>query len=200
MCSKLATGAGKTVVMAMLVTWAFCNRGKTPSDARFPRAALICCPNLTIKERLQVLRTDSTGGDYYTQFEMVPPQYTDLIRTGKVLVTNWHAFAPESEHAENGKNFGVVNKGPESDEAFAMKRLGELAGLGPILCLNDEAHHAYRPRPAEGKQFIVTFIARCDRTSTPSYWTPIGSRRPRFIGSDSGASYCITFATTGRSY
>ena len=49
---KMATGSGKTVVMAMLIAWAFCNRGKVPSDDRFPRAALVVCPNLTIKERL----------------------------------------------------------------------------------------------------------------------------------------------------
>ena len=53
---KMATGSGKTVVMAMLIAWAFCNRGKVPSDDRFPKAALVVCPNLTIKERLQVLR------------------------------------------------------------------------------------------------------------------------------------------------
>jgi superfamily II DNA or RNA helicase len=71
---KMATGSGKTVVMAMLVTWAFCNRARVPYDDRFPNAALICCPNLTIKERLQVLRTDNRGEDYYTQFDLVPPR------------------------------------------------------------------------------------------------------------------------------
>jgi type III restriction enzyme len=49
---KMATGSGKTVVMALLLAWAFCNRGRTPSDTRFPRRALIVCPNLTIKDRL----------------------------------------------------------------------------------------------------------------------------------------------------
>ncbi len=147
MCTKMCTGSGKTVVMGMLITWAFCNRARVPSDDRFPKAALICCPNLTIKERLQVLRTDSSADDYYTQFDMVPPQYRDLLRTGKVLVTNWHAFAPESEHSEGGKSYAVVQKGAESDEAFARNRLGELYDLAPIMVLNDEGHHAYRPAP-----------------------------------------------------
>lgn len=112
--SKMATGSGKTVVMSMLIAWAFCNRARVPSDERFPHAALIVCPNLTIKERLQVLRTDSRGEDYYSQFDVVPPQYRDVIRTGKVLVTNWHFFAPESEHSEGGKSFAVVKKGEET--------------------------------------------------------------------------------------
>ena len=149
MCTKMCTGSGKTVVMGMLISWAFCNRARVPSDDRFPRAALICCPNLTIKERLQVLRTDSSIGDYYTQFDMVPPQYRDLLRSGKVLVTNWHAFAPESEHSEGGKSYAVVQKGPESDEAFARNRLGQLYDFSPIMVLNDEGHHAYRPAPID---------------------------------------------------
>ena len=68
---KMATGSGKTVVMAMLIAWAFCNRGKVPSDERFPAAALIVCPNLTIKERLQVLRPESPD-NYYDAFELIP--------------------------------------------------------------------------------------------------------------------------------
>lgn len=152
MCCKMATGSGKTVVMAMLITWAFCNRGRVPSDDRFPNAALICCPNLTIKERLQVLRTDTQGEDYYTQFELVPPQYGDLLRTGKVLVSNWHFFAPESEHSEGGKSYRVVQKGEETDEAFARNRLGDLCDRGPLLLLNDEGHHAYRPAPVSEEQ------------------------------------------------
>jgi type III restriction enzyme len=149
---KMATGSGKTVVMAMLITWAFCNRARVPSDERFPNAALVCCPNLTIKERLQVLRTDSRGDDYYTQFDLVPPQYRDLLRTGKVLVTNWHFFAPESEHSEGGKSFAVVKKGEETDNAFARNRLGELFERGPVMVLNDEGHHAYRPAPISEKE------------------------------------------------
>ena len=149
---KMATGTGKTVVMAMLVTWAFCNRARVPSDERFPNAALICCPNLTIKERLQVLRTDRKGNDYYTEFDLIPPQYRDLLRTGKVIVTNWHFFAPESEHVESGRSFGVVRKGEETDDAFSRTRLGELFDRGPVMVFNDEGHHAYRPAPINEKE------------------------------------------------
>lgn len=145
MACKMATGSGKTVVMAMLITWSFCNRARTPSDTRFPKAVLICCPNLTIKDRLQVLKPDNKGEDYYTKFDIVPIQYRDLIRYGKVMVTNWHYFAPESEQTENGSSYRVVNKGKETEEAFAKTRLGELAEMGKLLVFNDEAHHAYRP-------------------------------------------------------
>jgi type III restriction enzyme len=145
---KMATGSGKTVVMAMLTAWTLCNRGQSPGDDRFPASVLVVCPNLTVKERLQVLRPD-VAGNYYDAFHLVPAKLRPLMRAGRILVTNWHAFAPESPHAEGGKTFAVVDKGEESPEAFTHRLLGELADRGPILVLNDEAHHCYRPAPVE---------------------------------------------------
>ena len=147
---KMATGSGKTVVMAMLIAWAFCNRGKVPSDERFPAAALIVCPNLTIKERLQVLRPESPD-NYYDAFELIPTKLRPLLNRGKVLVTNWHQYAPESEHSEGGQSYAVVNKGEETPDAFAKRVLGELHEHAPIMVLNDEGHHAYRPAPTDEK-------------------------------------------------
>ncbi len=143
---KMATGSGKTVVMAMLIAWAFCNRGRVPSDQRFPNAVLVLCPNLTIKQRLQVLRPDYLD-NYYKEFDLVPSQLLTELNQGKVLITNWHTLAPESEHAEGDKSYLVVNKGAESNEAFARRILGDLYDRAPIMVINDEAHHAYRPAP-----------------------------------------------------
>ncbi len=143
---KMATGSGKTVVMAMLIAWAFCNRGKLPSDERFPHAALIVCPNLTIKKRLQVLRPEDMD-NYYDAFELIPTKLRPLLNTGKVLITNWHQFKPEEEDYENGQRYKVVNKGEETPDAFAKRVLGELYDRAPIMVLNDEGHHAYRPAP-----------------------------------------------------
>ena len=190
--TKMATGSGKTVVMSMLVAWAFCNRARVPSDERFPHAALIICPNLTIKERLQVLRTDSRGEDYYTQFDVVPPQYRDLIRTGKVIVTNWHFFAPESEHSEGGRSFAVVKKGEETDEAFAKNRLGELFERGPLMVLNDEGHHAYRPKPmTEEEARKADAEAKKDREEA-TIWVQGLDR----INKACGIKFCVDLSAT----
>ena len=145
---KMATGSGKTVVMAMLIAWAFCNRGQLPSDERFPSAALVVCPNLTIRERLQVLRPDNPA-NYYEEFDLVPTQLRPFLQGGRVLITNWHRFAPESEHSEGGRSYTVVNKGPESADAFSRRVLGDLYERGPVMVLNDEGHHAYRPLYAD---------------------------------------------------
>ena len=189
---KMATGSGKTVVMSMLVAWAFCNRGRVPSDERFPNAVLIVCPNLTIKERLQVLRTDVGGEDYYTQFDIVPPQYRDLIRTGKVLVTNWHFFAPESEHSEGGKSYNVVKKGAETDEAFARNRLGELFERGPIMVLNDEGHHAYRPRPMSEEELRRTEAEAKKEREEATLWIQGLDR----IAASCGIRFCLDLSAT----
>ncbi len=144
---KMATGSGKTVVMAMLISWAFCNRGVNPSSKEYPNAVLVCCPNLTVKERLQVLRPDCPE-NYYAAFDLVPVNLRPHLQSGKVLVENWHRFSPESEHKEGDKSYAVVNKGPETPETLARRVLGDLYDRLPIMVLNDEGHHCWRPAPS----------------------------------------------------
>lgn len=142
---KMATGSGKTVVMSMLIAWAFCNRGRYPLSTEYPNAVLICCPNLTVKSRLQVL-IPSNEDNYYEQFEIVPSKYREYLRAGKVLVTNWHVFAAKSPHKEGDSTYRVVDKGEEDNISFTLDRLGDLAARLPILVLNDEGHHCWRPK------------------------------------------------------
>jgi type III restriction enzyme len=142
---KMATGSGKTVVMAMLISWAFCNRGTKPGDPRYPRRALVVCPNLTIKERLSVLRPGDPNS-YYEIFDIVPSSLRPELAKGKVLVTNWHWLSPEAE-VQNVGGAPIVKLGPESAEAFTRNRLGDLWDEEPLMVFNDEGHHAYRPAP-----------------------------------------------------
>ena len=145
---KMATGSGKTVVMAMLIAWAFCNRGQNPQSKEFPHGVLICCPNLTVKERLQVLRPENPE-NYYAAFDIVPSKYRPLLQAGKVMIENWHGFAEESEHKEGDATYAVVNKGPETPETFARRVLKDLYDRMPLMVLNDEGHHCWRPAPVQ---------------------------------------------------
>jgi len=146
---KMATGAGKTVVMAMLIAWAFCNRTAVPGNPRFPRRVLVVCPNLTIKERLNVLHPGAAD-NYYQRFDIVPSSLRPELAKGMVLVTNWHWFNPAPEVVTAG-GMVVSRLGEETDEAFARKRLGDLFEDEPLMVLNDEGHHAWRPRDGNGK-------------------------------------------------
>lgn len=144
---KMATGSGKTVVMALLLAWAFCNHSRNPLSTQFPGAALIVAPNLTVKERLQVLRPDVTG-NYFELFSIVPSHLMPALQSGKVLVENWHKFAPQAGDVENGVKYRVVDKGEESPNDFARRVLGDLYDRMPLLVMNDEGHHCWRPNAA----------------------------------------------------
>lgn len=185
---KMATGSGKTVVMAMLISWSFCNRGRVPGNDRFANAALVVCPNLPIKDRLQVLRPERED-NYYEAFDIVPSTLLPELRKGRVLVTNWHAFAPESPHFESGKSYAVVNKGPESNAAFASRVLEDIAGRGRIMVLNDEAHHAYRPAAANNEE--LTREERAEREEA-TVWVAGLDR----INAEVGISNCIDLSAT----
>jgi len=90
---KMATGAGKTTVMGMLAAWSILNKVNDRSDGRFSDVVLIVCPNITIKNRLQVLDPKNGEASYYRTFDLVPPHMTPILSQGRVLVTNWHVFA-----------------------------------------------------------------------------------------------------------
>lgn len=138
---KMATGSGKTVVMAMLISWSVLNKIAYRKDRRFSDAILVVCPNLTVKERLQVLDPRHPQ-NYYEAFELVPRALLTDLRQGKFLITNWNAFLP----VDDSRKKSVLQRGAESDRAFCNRVLGkELGSKKNILVINDEAHHAYRP-------------------------------------------------------
>jgi type III restriction enzyme len=142
LCSKMATGSGKTIVMAMLIAWQVLNKVASPLDTRFSKNVLVVAPGLTVKSRLQVLFPHGPG-NYYDEFDVVPPGLRDRLRQAKVMVRNWHALLPLDPN-EGPK---VVKKGPESDEVFTKRVLEEMANAKNIVVINDEAHHAWRVAP-----------------------------------------------------
>ena len=148
LCAKMATGSGKTVVMAMVIAWHILNKVTYPQDARFARNVLIIAPGLTVKSRLAVLEP-SNSENYYEAFSIVPSSLLDKLRQGRVVVRNWHALNWETEEKIAGKR-SVDKRGAKSDEAYVREVLGDLASAKNILVINDEAHHAWRV-PAESK-------------------------------------------------
>jgi type III restriction enzyme len=142
LCCKMATGSGKTIVMAMIVAWHVLNKVTYPQDKRFSKHIFVVAPGLTVKSRLQVL-LPARPGNYYDEFNIVPPGLHDKLRQGKILIRNWHGLMPLDPDA--GPK--VMKKGAESDEAFTQRVLGEMASAHNIIVINDEAHHAWRVPP-----------------------------------------------------
>jgi len=145
LCCKMATGSGKTIVMAMAIAWHILNKVTYPQDARFSKNVLVVAPGLTVKERLRVL-LPSDPNNYYEAFRIVPPPLLDKLRQGKVKVINWHTLSWETEE-QIKKRRSVDKRGVKSDEAYVREVLGEMANASNILVINDEAHHAWRMNP-----------------------------------------------------
>jgi type III restriction enzyme len=145
LCSKMATGSGKTIVMAMLIAWQVLNKAAYPQDKRYSKNIFVVAPGLTVKSRLQVLKP-SQPGNYYDEFRLIPPGLEDKLRQGKVEVRNWHALGCESDE-KIAKKRGVDKRGALSDEAYVRGVLGDMATAQNIIVINDEAHHAWRVPP-----------------------------------------------------
>src|SRR6185437_7753375 len=148
LCSKMATGSGKTILMSMLIAWQVLNKVTYPQDKRFSKNILVIAPGLTVRNRLEVL-VPGSAGNYYAEFQIVPPGLEDKLRQGqscRVLVRNWHKLDWESDE-QIAKRRSVDKRGALSDEAYVREVLGEMHTAENILVINDEAHHAWRVPP-----------------------------------------------------
>ena len=142
---KMATGTGKTMVMALVCCWSGLNKLAQRNDTRFSDQVLVVAPNLTVRDRLAGIDgiDPKHPESLYVTFDLVPPQYSGLLGQLRVQVMNWHGLAPQEDPKRS-----VLKRGRESDAAFCRRLLTDLAPTGRVLILNDEAHHAYR-FPAE---------------------------------------------------
>jgi type III restriction enzyme len=152
---KMATGTGKTVVMAMLIAWQTVNKVMTPSDARFAKRFLIVTPGITIRDRLGVLHPERED-NYYDERDLVPRDLWHAMQKAEVGIVNYHSFLPRDAKeikgiASNTRKLLRGGKGGEAD-AFretpadvAARMMRDLSGgKGGIVVLNDEAHHCYQ--------------------------------------------------------
>src|SRR2546426_2574197 len=149
---KLATGAGKTTVMAMLVAWQTINAVRRPQSTRFSRGFLVVAPGLTIKDRLRVLQPNDPDS-YYASRELAPGDMLDDVNRAKIVITNYHAFKlRERIDLSKGGRSLLQGRGEElntleTEGQMLQRVMPDLMGLKNILVLNDEAHHCYREKP-----------------------------------------------------
>jgi type III restriction enzyme len=152
---KLATGAGKTTVMAMLIAWQTLNAVRQPHSKLFTRGFLIVAPGLTIKDRLRVLQPNDPDS-YYQSREIVPADMLADLDRAKIIITNYHAFKLR-ERIDISKGGRALLKGRTGDDIITLETEGqmiqrvvpELMGMKNVLVINDEAHHCYREKPGE---------------------------------------------------
>ena len=152
---KLATGAGKTTVMAMLIAWQTINAVRRPGSKMFTRGFLVCAPGLTIKDRLRVLQPNDPDS-YYRERELVPGDMLDEVNRAKIVVTNYHAFKLREriELSKGGRQLlqgrtGELPDTLETEGQMLQRVMPELMAMRSIVVINDEAHHCYREKPRD---------------------------------------------------
>lgn len=169
-CNKMATGSGKTIVMAMLIAWQVLNKAANKQDARFSSHVLLIAPGRTVKRRLEVLKPEGSE-NYYDLFKIVPDSLMQSLRSAiRIQVINWHTLQWETD-AKLAKKKGVDKRGARSDEAWLRDVLGEMSGSRNLIVINDEAHHAWRIPPGmkltgvskDEKDEATKWIAGLDR-------------------------------------
>ena len=155
---KLATGSGKTTVMAMLIAWQTVNAVRHPNSKKFTRGFLLVAPGLTIKDRLRVLQPNDPDS-YYESRELVPRDMLPDLERAKIVITNYHAFKLR-ERMELSKGGRLLLQGrggdalntQETEGQMLQRVMPDLMGMKNILVINDEAHHCYREKPKDPEE------------------------------------------------
>ncbi len=167
---KMATGTGKTVVMAMLILYNYLNKRANPMDTHYADHFLLCAPGITIRDRLGVLQLDFSQRsnnfertDYYHQRGLIPPQFEKELGglNSSITIVNYQQFLPRvfsGKHASplDGKQKWVdgklVQQKDKEDYSVMLSRILEKGVKGKrIIIINDEAHHCYLPKDIKEK-------------------------------------------------
>ena len=167
---KMATGTGKTVVMAMLILYNYLNKRANSMDTHYADHFLLCAPGITIRDRLGVLQLDFSQRsnnfertDYYHQRGLIPPQFEKELGglNSSITIVNYQQFLPRvfsGKHASplDGKQKWVdgklVQQKDKEDYSVMLNRILEKGVKGKrVVIINDEAHHCYLPKDIKEK-------------------------------------------------
>jgi len=162
---KMATGSGKTVVMAMIIAWHALNKIANSQDPLFSDTFLIVTPGITIRDRLRVLLPNDPQ-NYYREMDIVPTDLRAELGKAKIIITNFHAFKQREKIAAGKLTKSILNKGnglpagqagsafTETPDQMVRRVCRELGNKKNIIVMNDEAHHCYR-RKVDGEEEIL---------------------------------------------
>ncbi len=154
---KLATGAGKTTVMAMIIAWQTINAVRRPQSSNFTRGFLVVAPGITIRDRLRVLQPNDPDS-YYSSRELVPADMLEDLKRAKIVITNYHAFMlrERMQLSKVGRELLQGRDGQlktqETEGQMIQRVMPDLMNLKNILVMNDEGHHCYRRKPGEEEE------------------------------------------------
>ena len=183
LCCKMATGSGKSTVMAMLAAWSILNKAADRSDARFSETVLVVCPNVTIRNRLQEIDPRHGAASLYRTRDLVPERLMPELQKGRVIIWNWHVFEPQGSGV-GGTGARVVKAGKATKTTgtfivagktttFHRKRYISPADLenrlikGDLRLLKDDTNeNGQRTVVVEGTAYVESDTALVQRVLT----------------------------------
>lgn len=182
---KMATGSGKTVVMAMLITWHVLNKLADPQDTRFSDTFLIVTPGITIRDRLRVL-LPSDPDNYYRKWELIPTELWGEMGKAKVLITNFHAFKLRERGDAARLTKVILTQGKphvftETPDQMVRRVCRDLGTKKNVMVINDEAHHCYRRRAQDEEAITLTGEERKEAEKREEEARAKGQTPPVFI-------------------
>lgn len=197
---KMATGTGKTVVMAMLILYNYLNKRANPMDTHYVDHFLLCAPGITIRDRLSVLQLDNSTrsnnyqrNDYYHQRGLIPPQFEKELGglNSCITIVNYQQFLPRvfsGKHASplDGKQKWVdgqlITQKDKEDYSVMLSRVLEKGVKSKrIVVINDEAHHCYLPKATKDKLDADEKSEMKDENENARVWYE-GLRQMKLLG------------------
>ena len=175
---KLATGAGKTTVMAKLIAWQTINANRRPGSRQFSNGFLIVAPGITIRDRLRVLLPNDAES-YYLNRELIPEDMRMEIQKARIVITNYHAFQfREKMQISSGRRKLLQGRGPgintrETESEMVRRVMGGLMGLKNIV-VTDSDWEAHFARAAESHPAVLAYAKN----------QGLGLEVPYLLGSD----------------
>lgn len=153
---KMATGSGKTHVMAMAIVWSYYHRLRIPGS-RLADNFLIVAPNIIVFERLE---KDFASNRIFYELPLVPPEWKSqwnmkiILRgestmpdpSGNLVLVNIQQIYEGREDSWEPTNAvdAILGRAPKKDLAsHEPSMLERIKSLRNLMVLNDEAHHVH---------------------------------------------------------
>jgi len=190
-CIKMATGSGKTKVMALAVAWQFLNsmRESESIGRDYAKTFLVLAPNVIVFERL---KTDFSGGRIFQADPIIPKELSifwdfDCVMRGDtekahaegtLFLTNIQQFyeRPDRSNDDEPDELTAVLGPKPPTKKLELTDFGDRIALraGHMLVINDEAHHTHDEenewnKVIRGLHGKTPIAAELDFSATPRF-------------------------------
>jgi len=165
-CFKMATGSGKTWVMALAIVWQYFNKiFGAANGVRYSNHFLLLAPNLIVLDRLygsaeedKIDKSGFANNAIFYNFPFIPLEWREdfnlqLFKQSEVIprtargilhLTNiQQLYEREPARAINPVDEWVGPKPKREEEAVYDSLRTELSHYEDLMVLNDEAHHVH---------------------------------------------------------